>query len=148
MGKNSVYHSERGVWGKKAIRIKGNDTIHYPNKDEARLLRSIMSETGLTEEEVRSNRHYNVMLSEAARSGRKSKSDNNSGIGKFYRDLIKKACKETGLVPQHPDTLVVLQCLIDERFDRFQGYWRWSLWMHGNNNPIKAEEAVKKYAKK
>lgn len=143
MGINSIYHSDREIWGKKSKRIKGNDTIHYPNQDESRALRRIMSETGLSEEEVRGIKKYRVMLSVAAKSGLKGKKV--SSEGRFYRGLIKDACRDTGLVPQHPDTLVTLQCLIDQRFDRVGIWWR-PLWMY-HNNPLKAETVVKKYAK-
>jgi len=145
MGKNSVYHSDREVWGKKAKRIKGDDTIHYPNQDETRVLRRIMSQTGLSEEEVRGHKKYCKMLSEAAKEGRKNKSGLGSE-GQFYRGLIKKACQDTGLVPQHPDTLVVLQCLIEQEWNRTIVWWRrgWML----STNPLKAETVVKKYAKK
>jgi hypothetical protein len=141
MGKNSIYHSDREVWGKKQKRIKGNDTIHYPNQDETRALRRIMSQTGLSAEEVRSHRKYRKLLSEAAKEGLKPK---RNSMEKFYQNLIKKACRDTGLVPQHPDTLVTLQSLIDDNFSRS---WGWRTWMFGNHNPLKAETAVKHYAK-
>lgn len=37
---------------------------HYPAKKEAKLLRRIMAQTGLTEAEVRSRKKYRKMLSE------------------------------------------------------------------------------------
>ena len=143
MKKNSVYHSGYVCWGNKQEKILRDDTKHYPNKNESAMLRRIMSETGLSEEEVRDVKKYRVMLSEAAKSSPKDK--HVSSQERFYRALIKDACKDTGLVPQHPDTLVTLQCLIDQRFDRVRIWWR-PLWMYGNN-PLNAETVVKRYAK-
>ena len=39
------------ISGKKVAKILHDPTKHYPNKMEAKTLRRIMSETGLTEEE-------------------------------------------------------------------------------------------------
>ena len=41
---------------------------HYANKKEAKTLRRIMSQTGLTESEVRAIKKYRIMLSEAQRA--------------------------------------------------------------------------------
>ena len=145
MEKNSVYHSERELWNSpKQDKIRRDDTIHYPNKDEARLLRRIKSMTGLSEKEIRQHHRYRKMLSDAAKRGQRPKYV--SSEEKFYKDLIKKACQDTGLVPQHPDTLVVLQCLIEERWDRYS-VWYKPLWML-RTTPLKAEKAVELYAKK
>jgi len=143
MGKDSIYHSDREIWGKKSKRIKGDDTIHYPNQNETRALRRIMSQTGLSEKKIRSHHKYRKILSEAQKEGLKPKYD--SLEERFYRDLIKKACKDTGLVPQHPDTLVVLQCLIEELFEK--RYFYSVYWWIGYTNPLKAETAVKRYGK-
>ena len=96
---------------KKVRKIANDPTKHYPNKNEAKLLRSIMAETGLNEDEVRSDRHFNVLLSEAQKQGVKPK---HTAEQKYYHDKIKDACKQTGFVPQHPDTLKVLNELLKE----------------------------------
>ena len=141
--RDNIYENDYyKTFSKKSSKIQRDNTKHYPNKDEARVLRQIMASTGLSEEEVRSHHKYRKMLSEAQKSGRERK-----WLGKqevFYKSLLKKACKETGLVPQHPDTLVVLQCLIDEKWNK-QHWYRpsWISW----TLPLKAETVVKKYAK-
>lgn len=40
---------------------------HYPNKNEAKLLRRIMSESGLSEKEVRAIKKYRILLAKAGR---------------------------------------------------------------------------------
>lgn len=130
------------VSARKAKKIANDPFKHHPNKDEAALLRKLKSETGLSEEEIRCIKKYRVMLSEAQKSGQKPKY--NSLEQKFYQSLIKDACKDTGLVPQHPDTLITLQCLIDQQFQRG---WVWlKLWML-NTQPLPAETAVRYYSK-
>jgi hypothetical protein len=100
---------------KKGIKILNDKTKHYPNKDEMHLLRKIKAETGLSEEEIRADKKYRKMLSEAQKQGQKGKKTEHE---KFYQNLIKEACKKTGLVPQHPDTLTVLDEIIKERGGR------------------------------
>jgi len=100
------------IRSKKAKKILKDPTKHYPNKNEMRLLRKIKAETGLSEEEIRADKKYRKMLSEAQKQGQKGKK---TELEKFYRNLIKEACKKTGLVPQHPDTLAALDEIIKER---------------------------------
>lgn len=47
------------------------DGEHIPNKQEAKLLRRLMSETGNTEEEIRDIPKYRRMLAEAQKSPQK-----------------------------------------------------------------------------
>ena len=130
------------VSARKAAKIANDPTKHYPNKDEATLLRKIMAENGLTEEEVRSIKKYRVMLSEAQKSGEKRKWQSKEEV--FYKGLIKNACKKTGLVPQHPETIVVLQELINETEYRRRNWFGFAFLIRG---ALKAETAVKLYAK-
>lgn len=46
---------------------------HIPNKNEGSMLRKIMSQTGLTEKQVRSKYIYRVMLADASKKGAMSK---------------------------------------------------------------------------
>jgi len=125
---------------KKFRKIKHDDTKHYPNKDEGTLLRQIMSSNGLIEEEVRSNKTYRKMLSEAQKKGREPKRDDRT---KFYQNLIKDACKKTGLAPQHPDTIEVLDKLFVAIKNRSWSYYH--AWLSREN--FSAETIVKKFAK-
>jgi hypothetical protein len=127
------------VDSKKAEKIRRDPTKHYPNKDEAALLRKIMAETGLNEDEVRSDRHYCELLSEAQKEGQKPKRSNNA---KAYQALIKLACKQTGLVPQHPDTIKALEVILEER----SKYYFSLSWLH--RTKLTAQAVVDKYANK
>lgn len=125
----------------KGRKIANDPTKHYPNKDEAHLLRKIMAKTGLTEKEIRADKQYRIQLSKAQKQGRKAKPLTNE-ITKWYQDLIKDACRRTGLVPQHPETLKVIDEIIKERSGQSWGK-RWFLHQHITS----AEQIVKLYAK-
>lgn len=135
------YPAEEATYatGKKGNKIKNDSSKHYPNKNEASLLRKIMASTGLTEKEVRQDPKYRKQLSEAQKTGQKAK---RSEIEKFYQDLIKEACKKTGLAPQHPDTLKALQEVIEYRRGR-----SWGRRFFLMQNIQSAEKIVKQYAK-
>jgi hypothetical protein len=89
---------------------------HIPNKNEAEALRKIMASTGLSEKEVRADANYKKALSEASKRGNNPK---RSDTEKAYQTLIKKACKRTGLVPEHPETLKVLDEILKNEKDRY-----------------------------
>ena len=127
------------VNGKKAEKIRNDSTKHYPNKDEAQELRKIMASTGLSEEEVRQDKKYRKMLSDAQKAGQKAK---RTETERFYHKLIKEACKKTGLAPQHPDTLKALDEIIKERQGR-----SWGRRFFRNENLKSANAIVKYYAK-
>jgi len=129
-----TYTTER-----KRKKIANDPTKHYPNKDEASLLRKIMASTGLSEKEVREDKKYRKMLSDAQKAGQKPK---RTEVEKFYQDLIKEACKKTGLAPQHPDTLKALQEIIEYRRGR-----SWGRRFFLMQNIQSAEKIVKQYAK-
>jgi len=46
-------------------------SIHVMNKDESKALRKLMSETGMTEDEIREIKKYRKLLSEAQKEGTK-----------------------------------------------------------------------------
>lgn len=137
----SIY-DERGNWNKKALKIKSDDTKHYPNNDEASLLRKIIVDSGLTEDEVRSIKKYRIMLSEAQKQSQLPK---RNSVKKFYQGLIKDACKKTGLVPQHPETIKV----IDELIKKYQSGRKrfWYSYNIGRSSNECGKSIVKKYAK-
>lgn len=124
---------------RKEAKIANDSTKHYPNKDEAQELRKIMSSNGLTEEEVRAVKKYRKQLSDAQKSGQKPK---RTETERTFQKLIKQACKKTGLVPEHPDTIKVLQEILDTRA---LSYFRRS-WLE--KNKITAENLVKIYRRK
>jgi len=135
----NVYESEKNIgFSKKTDKIRKDNTKHYPNKDEASALRKIMSDTGLTEEKVREIKKYRVILSDAQKQGQKPK---RSPDKKWYQARIKEACKKTGLVPQHPKTLKVLDEILEKRNHSF---W-YRPWFFSTEK--KAKTVVRDYAK-
>lgn len=126
------------VNGKRAEIIRHNRCGHIPNKDEAQELRKIMASTGLSEKEIRQDPKYRKMLSEAQKAGQKAK---RTETQRTFQKLIKKACQQTGLVPQHPETIKALQEILDKRA---LSYFRRSWWIR---NKATAETIVKQYAK-
>lgn len=123
---------------KKGRKLQQGGTGHIPNKDEAALLRKIMAETGLNEDEVRSDRHYNELLSDAQKAGQKRKRD---AITKWYQSMIKKACRQTKLVPQHPETIKALEELLKDANPT------WKRLSFSPMHILSAEAVVKFYAK-
>lgn len=94
----------------KAGKIARDPSKHYPNKNEAELLRHLMATTGLLEEEVRERPKYRRMLAVAQKMSVQAK---RSSEEKFYAAVVKKACRETKLAKEHPETLRVLQEWLD-----------------------------------
>ena len=135
------YNPQPSINSRKTKKILSDPTKHYPNKDEAQELRKIMSSTGLSEEEVRADKKYRKMLSDAQKEGQKAK---RSVVTKWYQLQIRKACRQTKLVPQHPETLKVLAELLKDANPR---WLRHSAWMFGNGHIMSAERAVKTFAK-
>jgi transcription initiation factor TFIIIB Brf1 subunit/transcription initiation factor TFIIB len=72
---------------------------HYAAKDEAKLLRRIMSQTGLTEAEVRDRKKYRVMLSETQKQNGWGSSNRPL---KEAKKLLKSITKELKLAKEHP----------------------------------------------
>jgi hypothetical protein len=84
-----------GYWRLKPLPSAGP---HAPNKNESRLLRSICSRTGLTEEQVRMHRTYRQQLAKAAKPG-------TGGRHPDYRDTVRvrrAVTSQTGLNPHQP----------------------------------------------
>jgi hypothetical protein len=71
--------------------------VHLPNKNEAKTLRKIMSETGLTEKEVRAIHKYRKQLSEASKV-KKGKSK----LQRVAEDHLKEITKVLKLPKKHP----------------------------------------------
>jgi hypothetical protein len=111
MSNNNVYKRIAKTHSKKQNKILHDGTKHHPNKDEAKLLRKLMADTGLTEEEIRSHKKYRKMLSHAQKKSEESKY---SEKYKLYRDIVDKACIRTKLANQHPKTIKEIENIINE----------------------------------
>jgi hypothetical protein len=136
MSKTTVYDLYQIRKGRK---IASHPDKHIPNKNESQALRKIMAENHLTEDEVRANIKYRRILAKAQKEGEKRK---RSESKKWYQDQIKAACKKTGLVPQHPETIKVLAELLEGANPR------WLRLTRGSVNIPSAENVVKHYANK
>jgi hypothetical protein len=71
---------------------------HIPNKNEAKFLRKIMSETGMSEEEVRAHKTYRKMLSEAQKVPAAKKTDDQKRLD----NIMKRVTKSLKLAKEHP----------------------------------------------
>mgnify|MGYP000096937774 CR=1 FL=1 len=72
--------------------------VHVMNKNESTALRKLKKQTGLTEEELRKEKKYRKVLSEAQKEkGKKNYFD------RLVINIVKKVTKETKLPVQHPE---------------------------------------------
>ena len=76
--------------------------IHIMNKDESKVLRRLMSEIGMTEEEVRTHKKYRKMLSDAQVKGQKRLRSRNQKL----KDMVMKdITRELKLSKEHPKVI-------------------------------------------
>jgi hypothetical protein len=101
---------------KKQRKIEIDATQHYPNNKETKMLRKLMAENKLTEEEVRNNKKYRKLLSEASfKRGDKTSKD------RLFLFILKKITKELKLPKSHPDVLNKLD--IELKSINFYNFW-------------------------
>lgn len=94
--------------------------VHQMNKNEATLMRKLMSETGMTEIEIRQIKKYRKMLSEAQDAVEIS----TKSLQERYVDrLLKQVTKELKLAKEHPLVIQKFKELLDER--KNSGYFPW-----------------------
>lgn len=85
------------VYSHLSMRKRNANGKHIPNKNEATLLRRLMSQTGMTEEEIRSIKMYRVMLSrEQKRKGFKTPAE------RAKLNLLKRVTHKLKLAKEHP----------------------------------------------
>lgn len=97
---------------KRELRKKHSGGKHVPNKNEAKLLRKLMSQTGMSEKELREHKKYRKML-----SGEQKK----EGPGKTYQETVnnfvmKQVTRELKLAKEHPKTKAVFKVKLEEYF--------------------------------
>jgi len=80
------------------------------NSNEAKVMRRLQSETGLTETEIRTHKKYRVMLSEAQVAKGPGMSDNRRGA----KRLLKSITRELKLAKQHPDVVTAAMAAAKE----------------------------------
>jgi len=74
--------------------------VHVMNKGEAKVMRRLKNDTGLSEEEIRAIKKYRVMLSEAQVEGTKLKS---TQLEKARKEVMRYVCDKLKLSSTHPD---------------------------------------------
>lgn len=72
---------------------------HIPDKTEAKMLRKIMADTGLSEEEIRATSKYRWILSRSERRHQKPK---RTQIQKTLDKIMKSITTEFKLAKEHP----------------------------------------------
>ena len=91
------YHTNKKQYGI-------DNGIHIMNKNEAKKMRQIIAETGLTENEIRENEIYRKQLSEAQDIGEKSLTLKQKNEKKKNK-IIKIITKELKLAKEHPSVI-------------------------------------------
>lgn len=86
------YDPQRYIRSRKASLPLGCNAPHHPNKNEAKLLRRIMAETGLTKDQVRQHAKYRKMLSQEQDRGEKL--DRIRAAAKWRRDEASRRIQE------------------------------------------------------
>ena len=92
---------------KKLLKIRNGN--HVPNKKESQLLRKLKSQTGLSEEAIRSIYKYRKMLSEAARCPFNPKAH----MLRMVRGIIKNT--RLNFHPRHPESVVKIENYLNGR---------------------------------
>jgi hypothetical protein len=100
---------------------KGNP--HIPNKFEGKLLRRLMSENNMTEDEVRSIKKYRKLLSDESKEGEKLKGEFPKWCRGNKETLWKRVTKTTGLVRNHPVSKYVYNKLINDSRTRYSSIY-------------------------
>lgn len=102
--------------------IKNDPTKHYPGKPEAKVLRRIMSQTGLTEKEVRDIKKYRQELAYARNKDHNHKYNYWNYKKRIFKRMLKRITKELKLAKEHPKTI---ERLIEMNKEHNKGIWIW-----------------------
>jgi hypothetical protein len=88
---------------------------HAPGGKEAKLLRRLMSETGLAEDQLREHKKYRVMLSEAQKSESKSSGLMSARRRRREERIVKNICRNNpGKPKEHPEMQKEIQAALEE----------------------------------
>lgn len=94
--------------------------VHQMNKNEAKMLRKLSSETGLSENELRQIKKYRKMLSEAQDEGETSTKTLQE---RYVNRLMKRVTKELKLAKEHPTVIARFKELLQEK--KNSGHFPW-----------------------
>ncbi len=85
-------------WQDRKIKSGNPDlTKHYPNRNESKLLRKLMSQTGLSEKELREHKKYRGMLSRSQKA--QGSKDRTQRLG---LRILKNVLQKLKLPKEHP----------------------------------------------
>jgi hypothetical protein len=96
---------------KYSTRHTRNDGSHVSQGKEGKLLRRLMSQTGMNETEIRGIKKYRKMLANCF-ALQAPKGHHNTE--REFRALTKIATKKTGLALSHPETIEQIKMCIDQ----------------------------------
>lgn len=91
--------------------------IHVMNKNESSLCRKLMSQTGLSEKELREHKKYRKMLSDAQKKGEKGAYRN-----KYIESVWKEVTQQTKLAKEHPISINLFRYKLKENRYKCGGY--------------------------
>jgi len=119
----SFYDEDEDYWDEfypehHSKNINAPAGVHVMNKNESKMLRKLMSETGLTEVELRLEKKYRKMLSDAQKEeGKKDRYLRNA------EQALKSITKELKLPNEHPSVIEAFDKLIKNGGRRFSYSW-------------------------
>lgn len=98
---------------------------HAPNKNESRVLRSLMSRTGLTEAQLRQHKKYRRLLATASQARGTKSPEQRYGLR-----IRKQVLRELRLPKEHPAVKAAFLAQIEKssRFSRYRFESAQSLW--------------------
>jgi hypothetical protein len=114
---NDLYYSARDKRKKTAPPGK-----HIPDKNEARVLRKLMSQTGMSEDDIRTIPKYRKILSQSEKRVIDKKGANNQ-LNKFLEKIMKGVTREIKLPKEHPNVIDEFNKRVNKyKNDRFSRY--------------------------
>lgn len=125
------YYSKRDQRKKTAPPDK-----HIPDKNEARVLRRIMSQTGMSEAEIRSIPKYRKILSQSERRVI-DRSNSNHQIYKFLERLMKNVTRDLKLPKEHPSVVAEFKKRVENHKNNSWSRYSWSLRTYSLSNFLK-----------
>lgn len=84
--------------------------VHLPNSGEAKKLRQIMAETGLTEEQIRKVKKYRQQLAKAANVNPKPRMH---PLDRKWKNIVSTFTRKHNLAPGHPTIIAELRQWVD-----------------------------------
>ena len=111
---NDEYQTEHRYYS-RPIKRYAKPGVHYPAKPEAKVLRRLQAETGLSEQELREHKKYRIMLSDAQKEKGKKTWWERKAI-----KILKGVLSELKLPKDHPKVLERLRQRLEEH-KKYQG---------------------------